>query len=62
MSLAPGANTLDSTKIEEEVINQMILYWPSYRSEVNCIGPGPERFHIGSVTGPRSAVLVQGPK
>ena len=24
------------------VINQVISYWTSYRSEVNCIGPRPE--------------------
>ena len=32
-----------------DVINQVISYWPSYRSEFCCIGPRRSR---GPVTGP----------
>ena len=40
--------------INKIVINQVISYWPSYRSSASCIGPAD----LGPVTGPIRNYLI----
>ena len=48
--------------INKIVINQVISYWPSYRSSASCIGPrlrlGPIQQTSGPVTGPIRNYLI----
>ena len=58
IKITPLESKILHKKLYYNFINQVISYWPSYRSKVCCIGPRANTADQGPVTGPIRNYLI----